>query len=89
MQYHWTDSSYPPSQSLPTPSSVTWDPLLRPTPRPITLSHDESRMYYTAGSDEDGGRENPKKLGLFKAGDEEREERKSGRAEKRFLRDEL
>ena len=54
------------------------------------MSHDESRMYYRPSPEEIAAeREHPRKLGIFKSGDEQREGRKGGRAEKMFVRDEL
>ncbi|WVQ67660.1 uncharacterized protein L199_005863 [Kwoniella botswanensis] len=80
---------YPPRTTLSTPKKSDdeeWEHLRRPPPRPITLSHDESRMYYrkeTAKEDPVG------KLGLRKEHDEEREEWKEERAGKQYWRDEL
>ncbi|OCF36833.1 hypothetical protein I316_01429 [Kwoniella heveanensis BCC8398] len=78
---------YPPSTTLPKPTEVAeWDILRRPPPRPITLSHDESRMYYKKQSD----KHDPQaKLGLFKDYEEGKEEEKEERAMRQFGRDEL
>lgn len=85
---------YPPSTTVhaPTPTPK-WDPLHRPQPRPITLSHDESRLYdYGADDDVIGGRHagkgSVKKLGFFKQADEEREKGDDG-SDKQYVRDEL
>lgn len=85
---------YPPSTTVhaPTPTPK-WDPLHRPQPRPITLSHDESRLYnYGADDDIAGGRHagkgSVKKLGFFKQADEEREKGDDG-SDKQYVRDEL
>ncbi|WVQ80646.1 hypothetical protein IAT38_002751 [Cryptococcus sp. DSM 104549] len=77
---------YPPSTTRPRPTQpAEWDILRRPPPRPITLSHDESRLYYKP---ED--KENPKKkLAMFKEYDSEKEEEKEDRAARQFSRDEL
>ncbi|RSH87345.1 hypothetical protein EHS25_003254 [Saitozyma podzolica] len=84
----------PPSTTVhaPTPTPK-WDPLHRPQPRPITLSHDESRLYdYGAQDDVAGGRHagkgSVKKLGFFKQADEEREKGDDG-SDKQYVRDEL
>ncbi|KAK8864410.1 hypothetical protein IAR55_001658 [Kwoniella newhampshirensis] len=76
---------YPPSTTIPKPTQAAeWDILRRPPPRPITLTHDESRMYYRSKE------EDPKmKLGLFKDYDEGKDEMKEERATKQFHRDEL
>nr|XP_019046330.1 hypothetical protein I302_05074 [Kwoniella bestiolae CBS 10118]OCF25260.1 hypothetical protein I302_05074 [Kwoniella bestiolae CBS 10118] len=81
---------YPPRTTLATPKKSDddeeWEHLRRPPPRPITLSHDETRMYYrseTAKEDPVG------KLGLRKEHDEERDEWKEERAGKQYWRDEL
>ena len=85
-----TDTSYPPSTTIPRPTeTATWDPIHRPTPRPITLSHDESKMYYRPGDDDAAPREDPRKLKVFKAGDEGKEARGVKGAAKAFYRDEL
>ncbi|WRT66377.1 uncharacterized protein IL334_003332 [Kwoniella shivajii] len=80
---------YPPSTTLPKPTESAdkeWEHLRRPPPRPITLSHDESRLYYR----QETAREDPVgKLGLRKEHDEEREEWKDERAGKQYYRDEL
>nr|XP_019010968.1 uncharacterized protein I206_04273 [Kwoniella pini CBS 10737]OCF49749.1 hypothetical protein I206_04273 [Kwoniella pini CBS 10737] len=80
---------YPPSTTLtPTKKSddEEWEHLRRPPPRPITLSHDESRLYYR----KEAAKEDPVvKLGLRKEHDEERDELKGERAGKQYWRDEL
>lgn len=64
--------------------------MRRPTPRPITMSHDESRLYYNPVVEEVApAREDPLRLKIFKSGDEKREGSKGNRAEKAFYRDEL
>jgi hypothetical protein len=35
---------YAPSTVLPSPTTSSWDPVYRPTMRPITLSHDANRQ---------------------------------------------
>ncbi|ORY33994.1 ribonuclease T2-like protein [Naematelia encephala] len=76
---------YQPSTTLPRPTTTyAWDPLIRPSPRPITLSHDESKVYYQQPQ-----RDTPQKLGFFKGTDEERDDAKGEKAGRRFVRDEL
>jgi hypothetical protein len=54
------------------------------------MPHDESRLYYHPATGEAStAREDPRKLGIFKSGDEKREGSKGIRAEKAFYRDEL
>nr|XP_018263064.1 uncharacterized protein I303_04555 [Kwoniella dejecticola CBS 10117]OBR85222.1 hypothetical protein I303_04555 [Kwoniella dejecticola CBS 10117] len=84
------EKKYPPSTTLaPTKKNdddEEWKHLRRPPPRPITLSHDESRMYYR----KEAAKEDPVvKLGLRKEHDEERDEWKEERAGKQYWRDEL
>ncbi|RXK36427.1 hypothetical protein M231_06330 [Tremella mesenterica] len=75
---------YPPSTTLPPmTTSYTWDPLTRPTPRPITLSYDESKVY-TPGLEL-----NPKRLRAFKDYEEERLEEKESKVIRQYPRDEL
>ncbi|EIW70657.1 hypothetical protein TREMEDRAFT_68158 [Tremella mesenterica DSM 1558] len=75
---------YPPSITLPPmTTSYTWDPLTRPTPRPITLSYDESKVY-TPGLEL-----NPKRLRAFKDYEEERLEEKESKVIRQYPRDEL
>ncbi|KGB74534.2 hypothetical protein CNBG_0372 [Cryptococcus deuterogattii R265] len=77
---------YQPSTRRPLPSTTaTWDRIFRPSPRPITLSHDESKLYYRTQVPDDLRQ----KLALFKGYDQGKEEEKVERAEKKFLRDEL
>lgn len=80
-------ASYPPSpaRAAPTPTH-TWDPIYRPEPRPITLKSDESKKYYRDGEPD---RQDPKRLGVFKTGDEGRLEKKVGGSGRTFARDEL
>ncbi|KAK4684459.1 hypothetical protein P7C73_g5714, partial [Tremellales sp. Uapishka_1] len=74
---------YPSTTTTPEPTPVhTWDPVFRPSPRPITLSHDESKQYQY-------DQEETKKLGFFKDSDEGREGGKEGRRVKQWHRDEL
>jgi len=74
---------YPPSTTLPpTTTSYAWDDIHRPTPRPITLSHDESKVYQPVRGD-------PEQLKFFKGTDEVREGQKEGLAGRQFWRDEL
>ena len=83
--------SYPVSTSFiaKTTTTNTFDPIYRPTPRPITKSHDESRLYYQQHSEQEVKREDPRKLGIFKAKAEEREEQKMERPHAAYWRDEL
>ncbi len=57
------------------------------------MAHDESRMYYQDPSDDGraelGGKQDVKRLGLFKMGVDDKEERKEGIAKKVYVRDEL
>ncbi len=54
---------YPPA-TVPLPTSTTWDPIYRPSMRPITLSHDEAkRVKY------DDDEPKKKKLGFFAKND--------------------
>ncbi|WVN88232.1 uncharacterized protein L203_103433 [Cryptococcus depauperatus CBS 7841] len=77
---------YQPSTIRPMPTeTATWDPIFRPSPRPITLSHDESKLYYKSIAVADPR----KKLKLFREYDQEKEEEKEDRAERKFWRDEL
>lgn len=93
---------YPPSASATlntwrsTTTEAAWDPIYRPTPRPITLSNDDSRLYYpaagaeptTRGGEDLAERLNPKKLSFFKGADESREHKPDNLGRK-FGRDEL
>ncbi|WVQ72611.1 hypothetical protein IAR50_002169 [Cryptococcus sp. DSM 104548] len=77
---------YHPSTARPVPTdTASWDSILRPSPRPITLSHDESKVYYRAQQPADPRQ----KLAMFKEGDSEKDEWKEERAQKKFGRDEL
>ena len=81
-------SRYPLSTTRPTATpSHTWDPITRPTPRAITLDHDESKMAYLP--EQAAPQHDPRRLGVFKMGDEEREERKEEKESRRYVRDEL
>lgn len=80
-----------------TTTEAAWDPIYRPTPRPITLSNDDSRLYYPAagaepttqsGEDDLKERLNPKQLKFFKGADESREHKPDNLGRK-FGRDEL
>lgn len=63
-----TNLSYPPSAVLPSSARATWDPVYRPSMRPITLSHDEAKQVkYTEAVDQ-----KKKKLKFFKGKDERR-----------------
>ena len=80
---HVSDNlSYPPSTTRPTPTPIyDWHPFHRPPPRPITLSHDESKLYYPAKKD-------PAQLEFYKGADGDRGQ--SGeKAERQYMRDEL
>jgi hypothetical protein len=49
-----TNDSYRPTTRTPTITSInTFDAIHRPTPRPITMSNDESRLYYGREDQED------------------------------------
>jgi ribonuclease T2 len=75
---------YLPSTSLlgqPTTTSYTWDKIYRPTPRPITMEHDERRLVDVPVPE--------KELKFFKGSDEGREGRKGANIEKQYWRDEL
>ncbi|WWC89319.1 uncharacterized protein L201_004240 [Kwoniella dendrophila CBS 6074] len=81
---------YPPSTTLvkstKSADDEEWAHLRRPPPRPITLSHDETRMYYR----QETAREDPvSKLGLRKEHDEDKDEYNQERAERQYWRDEL
>jgi hypothetical protein len=79
-----TDDRYLPSTSLlgqPTTTSYTWDKIYRPTPRPITMEHDEKRLVDAPVPE--------KELKFFKGSDEGREGRKGAKVEKQYWRDEL
>ncbi|KIS01139.1 hypothetical protein L804_01008 [Cryptococcus deuterogattii 2001/935-1] len=68
---------YQPSTRRPLPSTTaTWDRIFRPSPRPITLSHDESKLYYRTQVPDDLRQ----KLALFKGYDQGKEEEKSAYA---------
>ncbi|GMK59440.1 hypothetical protein CspeluHIS016_0800460 [Cutaneotrichosporon spelunceum] len=56
-----------PRSTVPLPTSTTWDPIYRPSMRPITLSHDENRRVKY---DDEGPAQ--KQLGFFKREDERR-----------------
>lgn len=85
--------SYPPSAILPSPTPASWDPVRdRPTMRPITLSHDESRQVkYPEDEEEDTGdkKKEKKKLGFFSGKDKGRTKGKFGHDEFAGRRDEL
>jgi hypothetical protein len=55
------------------------------------MPHDDSRLYYSTTADDAQftGRAAVRKLGVFKSGDESREERKEEQPRRAFLRDEL
>jgi len=75
---------YLPSTSLlgqPATTSYTWDKIYRPTPRPITMEHDERRLVDVPVPE--------KELKFFKGSDEGREDRKGANVEKQYWRDEL
>lgn len=81
---------YPPAaviQATPT----TWDPIYKPTMRPITLSHDESRrVKYDDEKEEEAGEgkmRQKKKLGFFKRQDQRRAGDEHGHEQ--YARDEL
>ncbi|OXG73785.1 hypothetical protein C352_00191 [Cryptococcus neoformans CHC193] len=77
---------YRPSNRRPIPkATATWDRIFRPSPRPITLSHDESKLYYRTQVPDDLRQ----KLALFKGYEQGKEEGKIERADKKFWRDEL
>ncbi|ORX36642.1 hypothetical protein BD324DRAFT_626649 [Kockovaella imperatae] len=79
---------FPPATTRPAPTtSHTWDPITRPTPRAISLDHDDSKLYFLP--EQKVPQHDPRRLGVFKAGDEDREEDKEGRYWKRYRRDEL
>lgn len=79
-----TNFRYPPAAVLPT-STSTWDPVYRPTMRPITLSHDESRQVKY--DDDQPKKETKKKLGFFKNKDQRRMKGEHGHDA--YARDEL
>ena len=77
---------YLPSTSTlgqPTTTSYSWDAIYRPTPRPITMSHDEKRLVDQPPVAE------VKQLKFFKGSDEGREGRNGEKGEKQYWRDEL
>ncbi|WVR07073.1 hypothetical protein IAU60_004112 [Kwoniella sp. DSM 27419] len=78
---------YPPSTTVAKPAEVDeWDILRRPPPRPITMPHDESRLYYKQQAE----KHDPQaKLGLRKEYDEGKDQDQVGRADRQFGRDEL
>ncbi|CAK9786115.1 hypothetical protein CC85DRAFT_283779 [Cutaneotrichosporon oleaginosum] len=64
---------YPPA-TVVLPTSSSWDPIYRPSMRPITLSHDEAkRVKY-----EEPGNPSKKKLGFFKYHDARRADEEGG-----------
>ncbi|ODO08050.1 hypothetical protein I350_03633 [Cryptococcus amylolentus CBS 6273] len=76
---------YQPSTARPVPTeTASWDSILRPSPRPITLSHDESKVYRAQQPADPR-----QKLAMFKEGDAEKDEWREERAQKKFVRDEL
>ncbi|ODO08797.1 hypothetical protein L198_00530 [Cryptococcus wingfieldii CBS 7118] len=76
---------YQPSTARPVPSeTASWDSILRPSPRPITLSHDESKVYRAQQPADPR-----QKLAMFKEGNAEKDEWREERAQKKFGRDEL
>lgn len=77
---------YPPATTIaPPPPEPTWDEIRRPAPRPITKTHDESRLYYQT----EVAKEDPRKLEAFRAYEELKGEGKVEKAERYYLRDEL
>lgn len=79
---------YPPAavvQATPT----TWDPIYRPTMRPITLSHDENKRvkYDDEEPAPEGVEGEKKKLGFFKGQDKRRASGDHGHD--KYARDEL
>lgn len=75
---------YPPAPIVRPTSTTTWDPIYRPTMRPITLSHDENkRVKY----DDEDPKEKKKKLGFFKGQDARRANGEHGHD--KYARDEL
>ena len=78
------DIRYAPSTATvgqPTTTSYTWDKIYRPTPRPITMEHDEKRLVDAPVPE--------KELKFFKGSDEGREGKNGEKVEKQYWRDEL
>ncbi|KAL7421859.1 hypothetical protein Q5752_003630 [Cryptotrichosporon argae] len=80
---------YPPSTTRARPTqTANWDPIYRPSPRPITLDHDESRQYKYA-NDHEAPQGKAEQLKIFKKHDDGREAGKEALPDKKFWRDEL
>lgn len=86
------DSSYPPTTRTPTITSInTFDDIHRPTPRPITLSNDDSKLYHPRDSDAASPPQDKKHLRFFSGKENARagEKDKAGEVVRKYARDEL